>query len=113
MTINFVFKMIGILALVEIIGVAIGLIVVGVFTLVMRIKDNLEFCPDTITIGCSKCGEIHELKVIKVLSNWMKNKYVVWCGNKHRFDTLWYCHIEGKKPVYVPWHYSKLFSKEK
>lgn len=45
--------------------------------------------PMTVTMCCSKCDEVHDLKVIKILSNFKKGKYVVWCNKKWKLDTIY------------------------
>lgn len=50
--------------------------------------------PDTILMRCPVCGEVHELRVIKILSCWNPKKCVVWCNKKHRGDILY---SESKK----------------
>jgi hypothetical protein len=50
---------------------------------------GIKRVPDTILIQCPVCGEIHELRVIKILSCWNPKKCVVWCNKKHRGDILY------------------------
>lgn len=38
---------------------------------------------------CSACDTWHDLKVIRILSNFKKSKIVVWCNNKWKLYTLW------------------------
>ena len=45
--------------------------------------------PDTIITRCSVCGEVHELRVIKILSCWNPKKCVVWCNKKHKGDIIY------------------------
>ena len=40
--------------------------------------------------NCPICdAPYHSLRVIRLLSNEKTGKYVVWCGNKHKFKTLY------------------------
>ena len=43
-----------------------------------------------IYIRCPKCDTYHNLRVIKLFSNFKKHKFVVWCWKKLKFDTLYY-----------------------
>ena len=45
--------------------------------------------PDTILMRCPVCGEVHELRVIKILSCWNPKKCVVWCNKKHKGDIIY------------------------
>ena len=41
-----------------------------------------------ILIYCSACNSLHELKVIRILSNFKKSKLRVWCNKKWKLYTL-------------------------
>ena len=45
--------------------------------------------PVTIYIRCDACGEVHHLRVIRLLSSFRKGRFLVWCKNNKQFYNLW------------------------
>ena len=77
------------------IGIVILLTLVLVFVpiviprFIIWLRYGIKNTPDTILIQCPVCGEVHELRIIKILSCWNPKKCVVWCNKKHRGDILY------------------------
>ena len=58
----------------------------------MNVSIKNIFKPYYIYFGsCPVCGNTypHGVRVIKLLSNIKKGKYVVWCNIKHKFEKLY------------------------
>lgn len=77
------------------IGIVI-LLLVGIILLstclprfIIWFRYGIKNTPDTILMRCPVCGEVHELRIIKILSCWNPKKCVVWCNKKHRGDILY------------------------
>lgn len=83
--------------------VLLFLLISIICTIIIWYKNHVEGIPDSITIRCGKCGGVHELKVIKLLSKkitrcgtidgkytmYTEVKYKLWCNRLHKFDTLY------------------------
>lgn len=52
-------------------------------------RNRIKYVPHSILIQCPVCSEVHELKIIRILSCWYTGKIVVWCNKKHRGDILY------------------------
>ena len=78
------------------IGIVILLTLVLVFVpiviprFIIWFRYGVKNSPDTILMRCPVCGEVHELRVIKILSCWNPKKCVVWCNKRHRGDILYH-----------------------
>lgn len=70
-------------------GIIVLIPFLSLYIFVRYIVSRIESIPASIYMRCPICGKTHNLFVLRFLSNPLKGKYVVFCSNRYRFDTLY------------------------